>query len=72
MVWRAAGAVAGLRQALHSQFQPPQSTRRRRRPMDRNPPENPVYSPDCAAQVWPIIATVPEERGPSTRAARRH
>ncbi|SOY59394.1 hypothetical protein CBM2592_B10047 [Cupriavidus taiwanensis] len=40
--------------------------------MDRNPPENPVYSPDCAAQVWPIIATVPEERGPSTRAARRH
>ncbi|SPA43645.1 protein of unknown function [Cupriavidus taiwanensis] len=46
-----------------SQFQPSQRTRRHPRPMDRNRPENPVYSPHCLAQVWPIIATVPEERG---------
>ncbi|SOY65796.1 hypothetical protein CBM2586_B10391 [Cupriavidus phytorum] len=57
---------------IRSQFQPSQGTRRHPRPMDRNRPENPVYSPDCLAQVWPIIATVPEERGPWCRAGAGH
>ncbi|SOZ18723.1 conserved hypothetical protein [Cupriavidus taiwanensis] len=75
VVGRPVGAgwpVPGLPQAragrIRSQFQPSQRTRRLPRPMDRNRPENPVYSPDCPAQVWPIIATVPEERGPWSRA----
>ncbi|SPD68918.1 protein of unknown function (plasmid) [Cupriavidus taiwanensis] len=63
-----ASLPASRPQAVRTQFQPPQSTRRPRRSMGRNRTKNRVYSPDCQAQVWPIIATVPEERGSWSRA----
>jgi hypothetical protein len=40
--------------------------------MGRNRTKNRVYSPDCRAQVWPIIATVPEKRGLSACAGSGH
>ncbi|SPC20208.1 hypothetical protein CT19431_MP80058 [Cupriavidus taiwanensis] len=70
--WPAPGLPQARAGRIRSQFQPSQRTRRHPGPMDRNRPENPVYSPDCRAQVWPIIATVPEERGPWCRAGAGH